>query len=469
MSAQMSCSMPYRVALVGSTAVTAAPGSTVAIEARLADASDQPVQGRQVSFEVEDFVGRSVGTVEPPTPSTNANGIASAEWTLGDWLGQRHAPVTASFEGIVAEGQFTATTRADATAVSVGGLLFPLGCVTTDAGASHCWSLGARGNDSPFFDDGPGAPVETGETFTSLTAGGAHACALTASGTAWCWGDGSRGQLGYGSVLDRETPVRVQGNLTFKQIAIGGESTCALEVSGAAWCWGDATGGKLGDGTQVNIFEASPVPVVGSHSFTALSVGDQHACGLDVAGAAWCWGGGAYPFLLGTGEEGTSSTPVKVTGGHVFKEISAGWIHTCALTVEGEVFCWGLGGSGQFGKGEEEELETLSPVKAQGGPYTSVTVGQGFTCMLNDGGETLCTGTGRFGRLGNGDDLNRSTPTRVLGGHQFSQVVSAAHFACGLTVEGEVYCWGRNNLGQLGDGTTVDRFEPVQTLYLGPA
>jgi hypothetical protein len=56
-----------------------------------------------------------------------------------------------------------------------------------------------------------------------------------------------------------------------------------------------------------------PVAVGGGLSFAAASIGnsDDHACGITVAGVAYCWGNGVYG-QLGVGTQTGSSVPVKV-------------------------------------------------------------------------------------------------------------------------------------------------------------
>ena len=50
---------------------------------------------------------------------------------------------------------------------------------------------------------------------TEVAAGGAHTCALLVGGTVKCWGLGTSGQLGRGSLLSSAVPVAVTG-LTFE-------------------------------------------------------------------------------------------------------------------------------------------------------------------------------------------------------------------------------------------------------------
>ncbi len=105
-------------------------------------------------------------------------------------------------------------------------------------------------------------PVEPSEPFVTLAGGGGiHACALTSTGAASCWGDNLRGQLGTGDTTDTITPVPVETDLRFESIAVSFSHSCAVvEGGGEAYCWGDNQLGQAGTGgTQLAIFTPTRV------------------------------------------------------------------------------------------------------------------------------------------------------------------------------------------------------------------
>src|SRR2546430_3935126 len=95
----------------------------------------------------------------------------------------------------------------------------------------------------------PARVTRPGVTWDRFTAGQAHACALSTDGTAYCWGDNTFGQLGDGTVTERDTPVAVAGGLRISRISAGADHTCGVTPAGGAYCRGDNNAGQLADRT----------------------------------------------------------------------------------------------------------------------------------------------------------------------------------------------------------------------------
>ena len=106
-------------------------------------------------------------------------------------------------------------------------------------------------------------PVAGGLTFAGVDAGGGHTCGVAAAGAAYCWGLNETGQLGTGSATGPESclgmnepfqpcstvPVAVAGGLSFTAVTVGDLHSCGVTAEGTAYCWGWNEYGQLGDGT----------------------------------------------------------------------------------------------------------------------------------------------------------------------------------------------------------------------------
>ena len=301
--------------------------------------------------------------------------------------------------------------------------------------------------------------VTANMAFTQLSLGRRHTCGLDFTGKAFCWGSNLRGQLGdgnVGSAFDRTSPTAVLGDHTFTQITAGGGHTCGLEGD-AAYCWGWNDNGQIGDGTTL-VDRPIPELVLDGHSFKQIDADDFQTCGVDGTGAAFCWGGNSSG-QLGDGSKTDRARPTAVLGALTFAEVDAGGLHTCGL-VGSVAYCWGENSNGELGNGGQPTDET-SPVMVSGGlSLTQLAAGDHNVCALDEDGAAHCWGFNDVGQLGDGGTTTSSTPVTVMGSHVFGQIAQLERHTCGL--EGSAaFCWGLNDEGQLGDVSTTNSSIPV--------
>ncbi|MDM8531619.1 hypothetical protein QUF63_10645 [Anaerolineales bacterium HSG25] len=425
--------------------------------------------------------------------------------------------------GQVGDGTTTSRpTPVDVTGLSSGVTAIATGnshtCALTNQGGVKCWgynNYGQVGNGTTSYRvTRPIDVIGLSNGIIAIATGGSHTCVLTNQGGVKCWGNNDGGQLGDGTNTDRGSPVDVNGLTSgVTAITVGTNHTCALTNQGGVKCWGyynwwrtdwkfrtaipiDIDGlsngiiaissgydytcvltnqggvkcwgynnyGQVGDGTTY--YRTSPVDVIGLNSgITAITSSSYHTCALTVQGGIKCWGNNSSGQL---GDETTTNqtTPVNVTGlNSGIAAISAGGTHTCALTVTGTVKCWGYNNSGQLGDGQPD-IEITKMSELNNTPTILVT-SDFHSCVLTDQGGVKCWGRNGHGQLGDGTTTNRITPVDVSGLNQgvTSVAVGSSH-SCALTSSG-VKCWGNNSSGQLGNGTTNSYTTPVTSLNSG--
>ena len=278
----------------------------------------------------------------------------------------------------------------------------------------------------------PAGPAEPtgGAAFASIDAGYFYTCGLARDGAAYCWGDNRYGQLGDGTLAPRATPTAVAGGLAFTSVSAGVFQTCGVATDRRAYCWGGAYG-------------STPARVDGGDGFVAITVGFQHTCALTAAGAAHCWGDN-WLGALGTGDLLPRSAPAPVAGGLAFTSLSAGWDFTCAVATDGAGYCWGRSdvlGSTAGAACEYSDYDGViachpAPSRIEGGhTFSQIGTGERFACALTRAGSALCWG--RYPA-----DAQSDTPVAIPGGLSFTSLGVDASRACGVAAGGSVVCWG---------------------------
>jgi alpha-tubulin suppressor-like RCC1 family protein len=199
-------------------------------------------------------------------------------------------------------------------------------------------------------------------------------------------------------------------------------------------------------------------------SFRQVSAGFVHTCGVTLDNRAFCWGLNKKG-QLGNGTLLNRRRPVAVAGGLSFRQVSAGGdytsAHTCGVTTADQAYCWGSNADGQLGNGTFKV--SRAPVAVAGGlRFRRVSVGVDHTCGVTLDNRAYCWGKNRNGRLGDGTtDVDRPRPVAVSGGLFFLQVSAGRDHTCGVTTTNRVFCWGNGSFGQLGNGTSNARLTPV--------
>lgn len=284
-----------------------------------------------------------------------------------------------------------------------------------------------------------------------------HGCGIATGGT-YCWGANYYGELGgaTGNTNTDSVAVLVQGGHDFTQVSAGDGFTCAIDTGGSAYCWGVNYEGELGDGSTGGP-SAVPVAVSGGYTFSQISAGTRHACGLSGTDI-YCWGADGYGELGdGDGTGATKTAPTLVSGSLAWQMVSVGGYHTCGVTTAGDLYCWGNDGNGQLGNDATFANQNVPVQEDSALTWKSVSAGGQHTCAVTQAGAGYCWGYNYYGQLGNGVTLpgaSIGTPVPVNGGYTWAKISAGDSHTCGMTSTGVGYCWGYNNDGQSGGGST---------------
>lgn len=224
----------------------------------------------------------------------------------------------------------------------------------------------------------------------------------------------------------------------------------------------------------VHVTAPPPVPpgdVEGPPSITPTDVtdfalGDDHTCVLTRFGGVKCWGNNRVG-QLGNGTLNDSLSPVAVNGlSRAVVSIAAGAAHTCALTSNGGVKCWGRNWAGQLGDGTHSDRLTPVDVSGLTSGVQAIAAGQYHTCAVTAEGGIKCWGKNEGGQLGDGTNWGRPTPGDVYNSDRslltgIKTVTAGANHTCALTAAESVLCWGAGEKGQLGNGGWTSIYAPV--------
>ncbi len=140
-------------------------------------------------------------------------------------------------------------------------------CAIADNSQAYCWGRGGSGQlgNGSTSNQSPITlvinPTEV-NSWKSIMSGYNHTCAIADNNQAYCWGSGDHGRIGNGSFSDQLTPSLVTNpsNVSFWQsILIRASGTCGIANSDQAYCWGDGSYGQLGSGSTSS--QSTPVLV----------------------------------------------------------------------------------------------------------------------------------------------------------------------------------------------------------------
>ena len=170
--------------------------------------------------------------------------------------------------------------------------------------------------------------------------------------------------------LNEQIVLTAGGTGNADSIAFGLQSGCAIGATGSIKCWGNGGDGQLGLGNTQNIGDSAdetgtdlPFVNLGTNaSVDKIVMGDKHSCALFTNGSVKCWGESSVLGLgystsdggFGDGylETGDTLPFLQFPTGRHATMIEAGKSHTCAVMDNDDLICWGDNSKGQLGLGD---------------------------------------------------------------------------------------------------------------------
>jgi alpha-tubulin suppressor-like RCC1 family protein len=223
---------------------------------------------------------------------------------------------------------------------------------------AYCWgnnTFGSLGDGSTVVSRLVPTPVAGGLRFRQVSTGFLHGCGVTTADKAFCWGSDRFGQIGNGADLtNTNVPKTVAGTRLFRQVDTGWDHTCAITPAGKAFCWGEGSTGQVGDGKRLDRF--TPKAVAGDFVFDRVTTGNFHTCGETPENRVRCWGNNVLG-QLGDGTTTSRLVSVQLTGVLRFTQVNGGGFHTCGVS-SGAAYCWGDNQFGTVGNGSTGGFST---------------------------------------------------------------------------------------------------------------
>jgi alpha-tubulin suppressor-like RCC1 family protein len=319
-------------------------------------------------------------------------------------------------------------------------------CVKKITGQSACWGVdySVTTNNSGYTAVENGTAISQSGMPTSAWA--ARLCTWTAgsySATTYrCGSNGGAKGIGTQFGLITTPQLHPQGS-NIIAIAIGGNasyvptvsdasnsvysysvspgfdnSVCFLRADNTLYCTGILSAGN------------------GLQNVVSVAAGNQHACAVIADGAIKCWGNNALGQLGNAGIVQAGVTVYQVSGISSATEVFADGDHTCAITSEGRVYCWGLGSSGELGQGTTANANVPQLVIGVEAPSTLV-LGPQSTCSVNADMTFKCWGLNTSGQLFQGNSTNSLAPQLGLD-FEIIQVNTPTPTISGRPTEGQL-------------------------------
>eukprot|EP00741_Cyanophora_paradoxa_P007319 tig00001110_g7079.t1 len=287
------------------------------------------------------------------------------------------------------------------------------------AGDNEFGQLGIRSGDTETRHAFEELPKFTGASAAAravqVACGERHSSVVAADGGLYTFGHWESCQLGNLVNSDAHVPTQVAA-LSGKPVAataVGPSNSLAVLDDGSVWSWGYSIDQPI----------PKPVPFDDGPFVQAAAVGAAHFAAItkrtdEVVEFPWS----EHDAEVHSGQEQAEDAlvPVPALRGKKLVQLDARFTHFGAVTAAGELYLWGQNDDGQLGMDEEEGSREdraaptlLRSLRESGARVVAVSCGYVHTACVTDDGGLWTWGQGLMGRLGHGDERDRSKPERV--------------------------------------------------------
>ncbi|EER00044.1 regulator of chromosome condensation, putative [Perkinsus marinus ATCC 50983] len=318
-----------------------------------------------------------------------------------------------------------------------------------------------------------------GRRLMVVSAGDGVSAAVCDEGRLYVWGSG----------FPEVRLPRLPHGVVIEAVSCAASAVVALSEDGRLWQVGDLTASPTSSrvGRGEGVVEVS---LGGGCRATTVGCGSYHAVAIDGEGRLWAWGRGEGGQLgiekveahYDVQNDSIVTRPMMLTSGvsrSRFASVACGEAHTAAVTIGGQLYCWGWGEFGQLGLGFSAETfppgeggnscrcptpEVVEVGTEKDGVVGSVACGGAFTACLTTLGDVWAWGSNESGQLAlpPGAPLELTCPRKVTNfppGKRFKALSCGFAHALAIDSQGQVYSWGSDCYGQLG------RLNPPPTVH----
>jgi alpha-tubulin suppressor-like RCC1 family protein len=306
---------------------------------------------------------------------------------------------------------------------------------------------------------------------SSTSAYSTHTTFLDTSGKVYAVGEGGTGQLGSGNTTTISTPAPITyfNTIHISSISAGAGHTIFLDSFGRVYSVGRGEFGQLGRGDTTSISTPAPISYFDTILISSIYAGGLRTMFLDTFGKVYAVGYNVSG-QLGRGDTTNISTPEPITYFDIIpiSSVSIGEDHTIFLDTTGKVYAVGANGSGRLGLGDETQRTTPVPIPYFDTiPIKYVSAGFSHTIFVDIAGKVYAVGSGGSGELGLGNTTSISTPAPILyfNNIPISSVYAGRDYTIFLDTIGKVYAVGSGGEGRLGFGNTTSISTPAPIPY----